>query len=641
MEKAVQESNVRNKYGTFKKWKPISPRDDGYPIKDVKGTSLFDLSLVQISWGYRDFIDLYTMEETGLQNLEIYGHIFLMDDQGNEFALFYRDRDNAEKVPIDVRNSVFTITLEKFQLESPRVSPATFCLVFHLLAKDPDFVIASQVKFIDNTTTEVAYDQVCQFEFECLPTTVTVEYTIFQCAMLASVRFIIEKIGEEDAIDESDVEYADMKGTISASFKVRDGSCFKHVLSRNCYSRHEFGNMVELAVFGVPSYSSLLIQPNVNVYGEEFTSTDNLDFDPRDTLNLIPYEKEMLGEKVRLRMLVKWDHAIHYLPESYLCEWHDRTRRELIEDRNWEQGNQNSVKADRLVEKCRKRLRYINQKNFRPISIQSRLQALKNRRWFIPYRFNPLVEVFSVSFCLYDNSSTTLDLVGTINVNDVFGDLLLFSRVEKNPQLLTSFDPIPLKSVGRSIQGPNFYIEIELKDGGGHEICNGYVAYDFHTVVDWLNRRLCSTIKGKTGFVMVHHSIFDYAVEAKIRFILMSNSVDVVNGRVFGEISGRYGNFRYATHYEKQFYQSMLFGKGEDAPANIVDGKVPLSKSVVVVPLNGELIVAVHICVLIEDEYETLKYTFEATFGPGKREEPKILSNKIQGSNFTLSMFVE
>ncbi|XP_074306795.1 uncharacterized protein LOC141642033 [Silene latifolia] len=566
-----------------------------------------------------------------------------MDDQGNEFALFYRDRDNAEEVPVIIENSDITITLERFQLEIPRVSPGTFCLVFHIWEKYLDILIANKVKFIDNTITEVVYDQVCQFEFEskfdhrCA--IVTVEYTIFQCALLACVGVIIEKIDE----DEIDDIHADIMGKICASFKVRDGSCSKHVLCSS-YSRREFGNFVKLGVFGVPTYSSLFIKSNVTVNGEQFTSTSGtyLEFEPQDDLFNVYYEEVMLGEKVGMRILVKWGHAIYYLPEADVCEWRDRTRREVIEDRNWEQGNQTLVKAkpDRLLEKCRKRLRCIDQKNFRPISIRPSLEALTNRVWCISNFHNMLVEVFSISVC-YEDDLATLGLFGTINVKHVYGNLRLFNRDKKNPQLLHSFESIPLKSFGRCIHGPNFCMEIDLKDRRGDGFCHGYVGYNFHTVKDWLNRRLCSTLKGKKGFVTVHYTIFDDALQLKLKFVLMSNSSDPIKGRAFGRIDGRYGNFRYNTHYDKNFYQITLFDKNEDDAAKIVHGEIPLSKPVVVVPLNSEFLVMAHIFVLIEGECETLKYTYEATFNPNKREISKILSNKIQGSNFSLSMFVE
>ncbi|KAH9621035.1 hypothetical protein KSS87_000275 [Heliosperma pusillum] len=591
---------------TFKHWSTPSPSDE-IPVQGIKGTRLFDLSAVKLSWSPSSRFGSCLMNPNGegtiIEYLQVYGRIILMDDKGNEFDLFHREFVDAVKVPLHMDNYAITLTLEKFQYESPRCLPGTFCLVFYLEETFRGTLIVDQVKFIDTATTELAYnyDQRHHFELKldgaCC---VTVEYSILQCALLACVSLIIEKIGESDTGD--DERYAKMSGTLDASFEMRDGSCFEYALTDSYYSC-KFNDVMKLSIFGVPAYSLLCIKAIVDVNGEKFERCgDNcLVFDPHDTFHDTPYEKELLGRKFRLRMLVKWGHPSFYLHETELCEWLDRTRSNVIEDSNWEDGEEKSITASRLFEKCKKRLRCIKQKNFRPIGIHPRLEALSNRKWIVSSYPVMLVEVFSISVCFYGKDSATLDISGTININHAFGDLLMFYRDEKNPKHLLSCEPIPLESLYRCIEGPDLSLEIDLKDHQGYEICNGYVAYNLHRVSNWLNKRLCSTVKGEHGFATVHHTIFADAVQAKLKFILKSNFGDHVKGQAFGRITGKYANFRYDTHYEKKFFQTIIFDQGEASPVNIVDSEIPLCKYVVAVPINSALVVRAHVCVLTRD----------------------------------------
>lgn len=128
----------------------------------------------------------------------------------------------------------------------------------------------------------------------------------------------------------------------------------------------------------------------------------------------------------------------------------------------------------------------------------------------------------------------------------------------------------------------------------------------------------CSIIQGKHGFAALHYTIFGDAIQSKLKFTLEPITLcddNAVNYQVYGKIVARYSCYKYSTHYKKKYYQSKLLKKGKEETVEL--GVIPLSQSVVAVPLNGStsLIVSAKLHVFLNGNHiETVQYV--QTFNP-------------------------
>ena len=144
----------------------------------------------------------------------------------------------------------------------------------------------------------------------------------------------------------------------------------------------------------------------------------------------------------------------------------------------------------------------------------------------------------------------------------------------------------------------DFTIVIDLKDPiRAHEISKGEFSWcafrlDVGHSISWYDKRICSVIGGKHGFAAVHHTIFKSAVKATLEVVFFSNNFAGVSHSLHGTLSALYSGHEYSTDHEKKCYQSRLFNRPVDKALQISSAsRIPLSKSVVVVPTTYPLII--------------------------------------------------
>ncbi|KAL6575234.1 hypothetical protein OROMI_012519 [Orobanche minor] len=496
----------------------------GIPNCHVKGTRLFELVPGRIT------SDTFNEEVDGgskLPYVEIFGHILLIDDHGNEFSLFNQKRGDAKTVFLDEATDT-SVILQNFEVYSPRCLPSKFWLEFYLRDRHRDIVIMDDWKFIDCTRV-VTYDKTT--------TNYLRQRTTYHTLHLSP------SIG--------------LCGWCHYCFNCNDDmSCIGHVVFDNS-GELVFGALTFLSLFAVPAYSLIEIQVNVEVNGDKIVGA--LKFQANDW-SCVPYEQEILGGggKYRIRVFVQFGHAKKFLPEYEICEWLDakRASKESYEDYFSTREDKNIVM---FRENKRPRSRNRKRTTFGAFLIyfQPRLEALSKLKWNVSEDPNELVEP-QRKILVYDN----------------FRELLIFDGDKKHEMLLHYPETVKLVAPSYCYTGSYFGIEVDVKDEGqGLEISSGYASYDFSTVTGWHNRRICSIVRGKHGYAVLHCTIFSDAVQAKLKFTLEPNipSTTTTTGglEVHGRINVRYSNFRYSTHYEK-YYQSTLFEKGESEAVKLV-----------------------------------------------------------------------
>lgn len=197
--------------------------------------------------------------------------------------------------------------------------------------------------------------------------------------------------------------------------------------------------------------------------------------------------------------------------------------------------------------------------------------------------FQPeLLEIFSISVRAYGQGDSEFSLRGKVKCFDCRGCLYIFDS--DTGGVSTSNNIVKLvPDLSRGLVSPHLGIVTELMDNQGREISFGRLTYNYRTIEDWCDMRICSVIRGECGFAAVHYSIFSHAVLAKLSFEVVSNfeSGGATGCEVHGSINTSYNNFNYSTHYAKKYYQSTLFEKQMSDAVMLAGGeKIPLSKSI-------------------------------------------------------------
>ena len=107
-----------------------------------------------------------------------------------------------------------------------------------------------------------------------------------------------------------------------------------------------------------------------------------------------------------------------------------------------------------------------------------------------------------------------------------------------------------------------------------------------------------------------------------------------------GIINTWYSNFNYSTHYAKNYYRSTLFEKQDcDVVKLAGGGKIPLSKSVVAVPVPVYSLLIVEAIVYAQNENHHEELKFKETFSPA--EDRRAIAKSRLGQSFRLFMDVE
>lgn len=251
--------------------------------------------------------------------------------------------------------------------------------------------------------------------------------------------------------------------------------------------------------------------------------------------------------------------------------------------------------------------------------------------------FQPeLLEIFSISVRAYGQGDSEFSLRGKVKCFDCRGCLYIFDS--DTGGVSTSNNIVKLvPDLSRGLVSPHLGIVTELMDNQGREISFGRLTYNYRTIEDWCDMRICSVIRGECGFAAVHYSIFSHAVLAKLSFEVVSNfeSGGATGCEVHGSINTSYNNFNYSTHYAKKYYQSTLFEKQMSDAVMLAGGeKIPLSKSIVAVPVYGLLIVEA--IVYTENGKHREEFKFKETFSPAKDHDKIEKSRKSFGLNMNV-----
>lgn len=289
----------------------------------LQATPLFELSSISLRTN--------TIPELEDDNpvLAVYGNVQLIDyDTKNVFTLFHRESSAPRYVPL-LDNDDISVIIEKSELGCPHLLPKSFVLEISLrdftrgiclINAKREIMFKSNVPYDKDVDIELSDTSGMGGDFR-------VCCTVFQCAVVANVEFVVHRIeGGSDEIE----PYAYVSGTIFATYRDRGrNDSHKRVLFDKVIEP-KFEDPVKLAPLAVPAYSFLTIYADLTVNGEKIVCNDDpWECKAKDN-SCSAHEKEILGHKYRVVLRGRWEHLL----DNGFPEWNDTQGVSSEEDEN-------------------------------------------------------------------------------------------------------------------------------------------------------------------------------------------------------------------------------------------------------------------------------------------------------------------
>ncbi|RAL42865.1 hypothetical protein DM860_009372 [Cuscuta australis] len=223
-----------------------------------------------------------------------------------------------------------------------------------------------------------------------------------------------------------------------------------------------------------------------------------------------------------------------------------------------------------------------------------------------------LVEFYSV--LIGRRNLMALNVSGTIEITTDHNSQYLFKSIGDDVVKMEEGDKVlPLLEVDKEYYDcETLELKINLKDVDGKYKNKGFLTYeiDFSGRPFWFNTQRCSVIPGEDGFCALFYSMFRKACLADIEVHFKVKNV--CDPLIYGSVVAQYSNFDYSTQFKREYFRSVLFKRSKKDLAELgVDGKVPLARCVVVVPMHSSLILDLDLCGSTVNDSLSFKKEFE------------------------------
>jgi hypothetical protein len=584
----LQEEDVS---GTLKASEPWYPRQH-----HARGAPIFELSSVRVS------VEKYEKLYGNDRHIELYGDITLVVDNVVELYLFRKCESDALHVDLLKDNEDI---LRGFHNIDPPLLPENFRIDLNLLDKKQQNLLIKQS--IDINYSEATYDKEIWYDLECGFASLT--YTIFPYAVLAGVNIFLTK--NNDLGNDSSKE---LSGTISVKYKLRNTTASRTLCDDFYVDSSIFPLECNLRWLPVPAYSSVLeVKADLKVDGDNVNVwREPLTFKVCDMVPFLWDKKTfVVNEQLGMEVRVNWKHPFCLHKGGGLPN---------------EPGSK-KLDTQPLPSEQNYGIFYSGDSSF---SLTEHIKV------------SSLVEVFSIYVHTYSYNGQ-LCLHGTIEASDGLNEMNMFERGKNEAVNVKSGGHLPLTQVNHCYKAECFEINLDLKGDDGREIIKGSLSYGA-TRDAWVGKQICSVIAGIDGYAAVHYSLFNRALQAKVKIVFYSKGKRPA--LVYGKIRTWYTGYRYSSCHEKK-YQSVLFENERSNCVTVDDSQViHLSKAVVAVPVYHSLAVGVDLSAFVDDTRRVI-HKLEGTLFfeplmPTKKErlhksEPK----EISGSSYSLDATVE
>ncbi|XP_074273969.1 uncharacterized protein LOC141597410 [Silene latifolia] len=522
------------------------------------------------------------------KSCEIYGKIRVLDTQhGSEnemFSFFSKDKDNAEYVHFDKPLLLTTPS------PTPVIEPSkNICLDVSLFIRRADSVVVTSEKIIldkKGDECEEFHDIEIDSQEDSM-VFVHVHYTVIQYAVAATIDVLF--FSKDDKFDFSSDDDDDDDDPDANDKHIEEPRDFVDVAN---YDESDCGDSVAVDVFGtVRGHSNL-------------KAANGKDWHPILLFKKSPSQ----GVQVKSGGFIQLSRSAVILPayssalviEVDLSYCEGDIRKPIASNKlEFQLHSEDTYKKDLVGEHGERiRVRVTWNESYIEETEKARVEGQEPR---IP-RVEPPVqwlEMFSV--VLYRKDFKPFSFYGKISVFDALEDHLIFIKDKKHPQISPESGALAtLKDAHfHSLKVEGIYLAIvDLRDAEtGDTISFGTVQWDEMVIEPWLDKRLCSIVRGEQGFAALHCNAFYDGICA---FLHMKLGGEHLPGYVYGKIVARYSTYKYSTAYDKKYYQITLFDNesedyGSQQAAQTCDSCLPLLKPTVCLDRGSSLIVEVNL----------------------------------------------
>ncbi|XP_074307569.1 uncharacterized protein LOC141642623 [Silene latifolia] len=469
--------------------------------------------------------------------LEIYGSITLYDENNNTYQLYHRSSDDPQT--LTPQNNLLSLGMPAECL----VSTCWTHIFLSLADKTDNSVIVRKALSFDKLTDINQYNKVGTLSYN----SVFVTYAAFPTAVMAILEITLIKTNDSAPTP------LNLSGKITARCGNTYGSKYPGIVLLNRLSNQSFEAVSNVPILlprdvvVVPAYSFL----RINLHLCQLDLPQQQD---------IICQEDFLADSVYVRDTVSNDFVVRF--KVVWCHPHQL----------WDETGQ----------------------LFDLPKIFTELQLDDFSGKHFP---RSLVEVYTV--VIHHNTNRELEIFGTVAIRDSNSRFLLFDRDELNPVKYSGKEEIiPIEVKWRCLNMTEYLaMGVKLKDVKGEVLIEGEISWSSDNVkkpMSWYDERICSVIRGVNGYAEVFYIIFSEAVQAKLRILFKCNGYPDVTHRLSGSVVATHSNETYLTEHEKAYYQSVLYRGNSSSNLQLQSGcALPLSKSVVAVPIDAVLTVAI------------------------------------------------
>ncbi|XP_074307510.1 uncharacterized protein LOC141642573 [Silene latifolia] len=468
---------------------------------------------------------------------QIYGTITLYDVDGTSYELYCRAFGDSQTLTPE--HNLLSLDMSVDCL----ISTTWSHMVLNLMDKADDAVVVKQCLNFDKLTDINQCNKV-----ELADNSVFVTYAAFRAAVVAILKITLIKTNDSSPVN--------LSGKIIARCGNTYGHKYPGIVLLNSPSFEAISNVPILLsrdVVVVPAHSFLRIDLHLSQLDphQQEDITCQADFLAKHLSN---HNDDIVTKDFVVRFKVHWRHP------------------------------------------------YALKDNSRQLFEHHKISNVPQRHPFRRESAYSLLDVYGVM--IHHDTDSELKICGTMKICDNFTKFILFDRNEMNPVKISRNDgtiPIVVQRRCFNMSPDYLYMALMLKDVEGQVLIEGEIFWNESHVkkpMSWYDKRICSVIRGVRGYAEVFYTIFSKAEQAQVTITFCGEYGYVGMGFIYcvdGSVVARHSNETYLTEHDKTYYQSVLF-RGNSS--NVQSGfTLPLSKSVVAVPIGASLTIAVDLYV--------------------------------------------
>ncbi|KAL8168363.1 hypothetical protein V2J09_009862, partial [Rumex salicifolius] len=469
---------------------------------------------------------------------------------------------NRESNVAEILGTSKTLTLSGPDFSSRRLHEFTSSSMLSVMLFDgDDNVFAKEYFYLADTETKDDYEDVKCKVIHCEQGFLTLRYIVIPFGVHCRIEVCIYN---RQPYEEHD--FVNLNGKVS----VRYANTYGHCVGEECVLFEKQGNDFERVEYhrnrsslqlsrcwvALPAYSSMVIDVDLS----EFETRRKV---ANETIELLPLQASGSADSFIQGDIVTSVHVALFSPRPFGRCSSSSSQTEITTEKMETKGGNSTEEVEEMDTDGEDECSHdeSDDSSSSNLKLPWSLRPHKGGLW--PY---PAVEIFSVFVGREKDEEDALVLAEHVKVLPILDGSRLFEH---------------FISLG---------MKFDIKDVKGRSAIKGYVEWD-PDVLDsdiWHEKQICSLVR--------------VGAQLKVYCHLKAGCTDEYP-KIYGSLVTQYSCYDYSTRYNRDYYRIVLLKRTrDDSVEPSIDWKIPLSRSMVVVPSYSSLIVNVDLSVEMSGE---------------------------------------